>query len=455
MSASNRLNATGLGDAAARQRWTAAANDALARLTAVAPDSAEERALAIMCARTRLDDMLAKGDFAATIAEAERVLREVVPRLPGDASLGESIRDAGLIRTVLADACTNRAMELLAEKPSPVGEIERLLARALELRMGEVERRRARAESARPEDASRARRDLAVVLERIVFSYRDPNFGFLRNESIARAAEAASATLRAEYLARFIAPLRPGGIIGELHEYTGGEIRFLDFDLYAAEVVKSTDPARFEAESVRYMQGVDRAAGVYLETMLRDGSNLRSYEQLGILLQRCLTPARGLPREATIGVLERIDRVGVVPFRDRRMESFATPDAAARILALRIGVDARRALFLRSGPDDERLAAREAAQRALNEAGAVLVSIGSRERDLARVGKGHRMALLAELELAVALGRHLGLAGVEEPSRAIEALKNDPSVAHAFKERPNSLYYWFELDLDQCRRDSE
>ena len=44
---------------------------------------------------------------------------------------------------------------------------------------------------------------------------------------------------------------------------------------------------------------------------------------------------------------------------------------------------------------------------------------------------------------------------MEEPSRAIEALKNDPSVAHAFKERPNSLYYWFELDLDQCRRDSE
>lgn len=450
VSSSNRLNSTGLGDKATRDSWIATAHDILARLEGVAPGSVEERALAVMCARSRLDDSLAKRDYAATITEGERVLQKVVSRLPGDTDVGEAARDAGLVRTVLADAYDLRALQLLADTPKPVDEIKRLRARALELRLGEVERRRARAESAKPEAAARARRDLAVVLEKLAFAYRDPSFRPLWDEEVLHASEAASTILKAEYFSRFIASMRPGADIGELHEYIGGEIRFFDFDLAVAEASKGDDPARFEAEAPRYVQAIERAVGVYLETMLRDTSNVRSFEQLAILMQRCLTPARALPRSRAIALIDQIDRVAIVPLRDRRIESIASPDVAARILALRIGVDARRALFLKTGSPDERELARQAAQRSLTEAATVLASIVSKERDLTKIGKDHRVALLAELELAVALGRQLGLPGVGEASGAIEALKIDPLVVRAFSDRPSAIYFWFDIELRNC-----
>ena len=441
-----RLNTTGAGDPQSSAYWLAVSDTALERLNALGLESPERSAIAVMTARTQLDQLFTRSNFELAIEEGERMLRDVVPRLQGSAAgdrsdglFAKAERDARLMSTTLADSYASLAKKRASELGASDAEVLRLRGKAIDLYRSQAEVRRARVASSTGADAVRERKDLAVTLERLQWI-------LLETASVPGVTDGASALaegtkFREEYFERFIAPLKSGGDPGEMQEYAGALMRFLDWDLHSAVMGFSADRERYSEELERYTVATERAVGIYLETLWRDSANFRSYEQLIILMQRCLTPARGLYPDRQLELLDRIDRTAVCPQRELAFESFAAPSVRDAILALRIGVDARRGLLRRGAATAE--------ARPFVEGAAV-----SAEQAMQRLAGDPSIkpssALLAEIELGVALARQFDVPGGDRRSQSLEALKRRTDLAPIFEKRPQEIYWWLLHDLKSC-----
>ena len=456
-----RLNTTGLGDPESASYWMAVADGALARLDAIGGEPELRPALAASRARTELDLLALRQNDEAAIEEGERVLRELVPalaRVAADESnpiLRHGLRDARLIETVLSDRYQFLAEKLLDREPPPTAEILRLVDRAAELLERQVVARRSRADASDSADPVGERKDLAVAIERLSRLKTDERWLALRSPESARALVKAGLELREEYFRRFVETVQPGDDIGEMNEYAGGLMRFLDADLHKALQRYSEDPASYNRARSEYTSATERAVKTYLEAMWRNAADLRSYEQLIILLQRCLTPKRMLDPSTMRALLDAIHDVGVVPPRILGFESLAPAKVRDAMLAIRIAVDSRRGLFARGDPpvagDEARLdEARVFVERGFATARDALRGFSAKSG--ASAGGTPSSALLAEIELAFALARQFELPGADEQSKSLELLRGRGDFAQAFSSRPRALYFWFELEMASCSK---